>query len=105
MGKTTAKAVLGVAVLYLLSALPTLAADLVLKVDNVKKSVAVTNTLPTQVTMLFLKGLDNMNLPLYAKLDKGATVNVPLRFVMPAAVGPAVCEVGNQKRFLTVELK
>ncbi|PIX97554.1 MAG: hypothetical protein CO126_10350 [Hydrogenophilales bacterium CG_4_9_14_3_um_filter_63_34] len=105
MGKTTAKAVFGVAALYLLSALPTLAADLILKVDNVKKSVAVTNTLPTKLTLLYLQGLDDRNLALFAHLDKGATVNVPLHFVMPAAVGPAVCEVGNQRRFLTVELK
>ena len=80
MCKTTNKAVLGVAVLYLLSALPTLAADLILKVDNNKRTVAITNTLPTQVTMLYLRSLDERNLALFAHLDKGATVNVPLRF-------------------------
>jgi hypothetical protein len=105
MGKSTAKAVLGVAVLYLLSATPTLAADLILKVDKQKNTVAVTNTLSTKVTLLHLVGTDHMNLPLYAQLDKGATVNVPLRFVMPAAVASAACEVSNQRRFLTVELK
>jgi hypothetical protein len=105
MGKSTAKAVLGVAVLYMLSAAPTLAADLILKVDQQNKTVAVTNTLPTKVNMLYLQGLDGRNLALHVTLEKRATVNAPLRFVMPAAVGPAVCDVDNQRRFLTVELK
>ncbi len=105
MDKSTAKAVLGAAVLYMLSALPATAADLILKVDSQKKTVAVTNTLPGKVTMLYLEGPDNSNLPIFAQLDKGATVNVPLRFTMPSHVGNAVCDVGNQRRFLTVELK
>jgi hypothetical protein len=105
MGKTIAKAVLGMAVLGMLSAMPTLAADLIMKVDSGKKSVAVTNTTQSKVTMLFVKNLDNMNLPLYAQLDSGATVNVPLHFAMPPAVGPAVCDVGGQQRFLTVEVR
>ncbi len=104
MGKSTIKAVLGMAVLSLLSSLPTLAADLILKVDNSKRVVAVTNTLPTKVTLLYLEGLDHNNLPLFGRIEKGATVDLPLRFVMPASVGQAVAEVDNQRRFLTVKL-
>jgi len=105
MGKTISKAILGAAFLGVLSASPVMAADLVLKVNAANNTVAVTNTLPAKVTMLFLKSADNMNLPVFAQLDQGATVNVPLRFVMPAGVTTAVADVGNQRRFLTVEVK
>lgn len=105
MGKITAKAAIGTAVLCALTALPALAADLTLKVNSSTHSVAITNNLSSKVTMLFLKSVDDMNLPVYAQLDKGATVNVPLRFEMPATVGQAVCDVSGQRRFLTVELK
>lgn len=105
MGKSTSKAVMGVAILYALSALPSIAADLILEVDSKKHSVAVTNTLPTKVTMLYVEGLDGENLPIFARIGKGATVNVPLRFTMPAGVGHAVCDVDGMRRWLTVELK
>lgn len=105
MGNSTTKTAIGVAVLYALSALPALAADIILKVDNEKHTVAVTNTLPTKVTMLFLEAPGITNLPVYAQLEKGATVNVPLRFVMPASVSNAICDVDGQHRLLTVELK
>jgi len=104
MGKSTIKTVLGVAVLSLLSSIPALAADLILNVDSSKRAVAITNTLPTAVTLLYLEGLDRNNLPLHARIEKGATVNAPLRFVMPASVGQAVGEVEIQRRYLTVEL-
>ena len=105
MGNSTTKTAIGVAVLYALSALPAMAADLILKVDNKAHTVAVTNTLPTKVTMLFLEAPGSTNLPVYAQLEKGATVNVPLRFAMPASVPFAVCDVDGQRRLLTVELK
>lgn len=105
MGKSISKAILGATLLGALSVSSAMAADLVLKVNAAKNSVAVTNTLPAKVTMLFLKSADNMNLPVFAQLDQGATVNVPLRFAMPAGVTTAVADVGNQRRFLTVEVK
>lgn len=105
MGNTISKAILGTAFLGVLSVSLATAADLVLKVNAANNTVAVTNMLPAKVTMLFLKGPDNMNLPVFAQLDQGATVNVPLRFVMPEGVTTAVADVGSQRRFLTVEVK
>ena len=105
MGKTTAKAVLGVAVLYVLSAMPALAADLILNVDTASKTVTVTNTLATKVTLLFVKGADNKNLSLYTQIDKQGTATVPLHHAMPDAIEYAVCNVDNQRRFLTVKVQ
>lgn len=105
MDKTTAKAVLSMSALFMLSALPSMAADIILKVDNSMRTVSVTNTLPTQVTMLYLEGPGEDNLPLFVRLDAEATVKAPLRFVMPDRVGQAVCDILGQRRYLTVELK
>jgi hypothetical protein len=102
-------------VIVLLLALPVLAADLNLKVDKDKKTVAVTNMLPTKVVMLYLVDPDKKFLPLYAQLAKGATVTVPLRFVMPKEIESATCEIvdppkgyerGDDNHYhLTVELQ
>lgn len=105
MGKSISKAILGAAIVGALSVSPAMAADLVLKVNAAKNSVAVTNMMPAKVTMLYLKSPDNMNLPVYAKLDQGATANVRLRFVMPAGVSQAVIEENGQRRFAIVEVK
>lgn len=105
MAKSNAKATLAVAVMCLLPAMSVLAADLVVKVDNSKNTVAVTNTLGTNVTLLFLESTDRLNVPVYAKLAPGATVNVPLHTPMPAAVTDAVCDVSGQRRYLTVDLQ
>ncbi len=105
MDKSTAKAVLSVAALYMLSALPTVAADLILKVDNLTQTVSVTNTLPTKVTMIYLEGPSGSNLPLFVRLDANATVKAPLRFAMPDRVGQAACDIAEQRRFLSVEVK
>lgn len=106
MRKTFLQTVRSAAVLALFSAtLPALAADLVLTVDNLKNSVAVTNTLSTKVTLLYLKSLGDDNLPLFANLDSGATVDVPLHFTMPPVVAAGVCDVDQQRRYLTVEVR
>ena len=76
-----------------LIALPASAAELILKVDKEKKQVAVTNTLPFQVVLLSLVGPDKRRLPLFAKLESKATVEVPLRFTMPATIDHATCEI------------
>ncbi len=103
MSKRIIQTMLAAAALTL--ALPALAADLVLTVNPQTNMVAVTNTLSTKVTMLYLKSLEDTNLPLFANLEQGATVNVPLHFVMPNVVATAVCDVDQQRRYLTVEVR
>jgi hypothetical protein len=85
--------ILVVTILITLSALPALGADLKIRFDKEKKTATVTNMLPTKVVLLSLLGKDHMALPLYARLEKGATVVVPLRFIIPQEVDSAICEL------------
>jgi len=106
MGKKSAKAILGAAVLWAFAAaVPALAADLVLKVEPDGKSVSVTNTLPSRVTLLFIKGANNQNVSLYSQIDPHASVKLPLHYAMPNVIESAVANVDNQRRVLSVALQ
>jgi hypothetical protein len=105
MGNKSVKIVLGVAMLSVLPTMYAIGADLILKVDNSKQQVAVTNTLSTPVSVHNLVGHDGMNLPLFANLGAGATANVALRFDMPVSVAIAIGEVEGLRRYLTVDIK
>lgn len=106
MGKTSVKTIIGAVVLWASAAvLPALAADLIIKVEPGGKVVSVTNTLPSAVTLLFVKGVENQSVSLHAQIDPHGTVKVPIHYAMPNPIEAAIANVNNQRRSLSVALQ
>lgn len=95
MLRLTAKSAMGLAAMLALTALPALAADLTVTVDNAKQHAAITNNVAAKVSVLYLVGSDGRNYDVTTVIDKGATANVVLRRGMPDRVVEAVCEMSN----------
>lgn len=103
MGKNTFGTLIAATVL--MTSASAFAADFSVTVDASQRFASVTNNSGRDGALLLLKSPDNMNLPLFAKLAKGATANVSLRFTMPSGVSQGMAEFAGVQQVVTVDVR